>query len=238
MSMISVQAFRDVANPHTATRTAGVAVFDLDGTLTASDTFVSFLAGFLLRTPSRWPRVLTLPGAVALHCTGLRDNTWLKTTFLGQVLGGLRREDLAPWTDRFVERLVARGLRREARRKMDWHRANGDRLVLATASPDLYVVPLAARLGFDAVLCTRVAWDAEGRLLGGLIGRNCYGAEKLAQVEAWLGQNKGTGPVSVYTDHHSDLALLRRAERPVAVCPTHKLRAAARAHAIAVEDWR
>ncbi|MDJ0896186.1 MAG: HAD-IB family hydrolase [Alphaproteobacteria bacterium] len=238
MSITSVQASRGAANPQPEAGPAGVAVFDLDRTLTVSDTFVAFLLGFLLRAPSRWPRALTLPGAVALYCAGLRDNTWLKTTFLRAILGGLQRDALVPWIDRFVERLLARGLRRDALRKMDWHRAKGDRLVLATASPDLYVIPLAARLGFDAVVSTRVAWDAEERVLGGLIGRNCYGAEKLARVEAWLGRHKMVGPVSVYTDHHSDLALLQRAEHPVAVCPTRKLRAAARAQSFAVEDWR
>ncbi len=215
----------------------GIAIFDLDGTLTRRDTFLAYLTGFLRRTPVRWPRTLPLPGAVSLYYGGQRDNTWLKIVFLRAILGGLAREDLASWTERFLDRLVARGLRSEARHTMDRHRAVGDRLVLATASLDLYVEPFGARLGFDAVLCTRVAWDPQGRLTGALSGPNCYGAAKLARVESWTATSGLTGPLSVYADHHSDLELLQRAERPVAVCPTPRLRAAARRLSIPVQEW-
>jgi len=215
----------------------GVAIFDLDGTLTRHDTYLAFLIGFLKRSPARWRRILPLPGAVLLYHARLRDNTWLKVMFLKAILGGLAREDLSPWIELFLDRLIVEGLRSEAQHTIDRHRSAGDHLVLATASLDLYVEPLAARLGFNSVLCTHVAWNPQGRLTGTLAGPNCYGPAKLEKVESWIASNKAIGPLSVYTDHHSDLELLLSAKRPVAVCPTSRLRAAARQFSIPVQDW-
>ena len=97
--------------------------------------------------------------------------------------------------------------------------------------------PLARRLGFDAVVCTRAALDASGRLTGELDGGNCYGANKLARVRDYLGAEP-TGQLTVfYTDHHTDLLLLRFVHQPVAVNPTRELRRLALEAGIPVEDW-
>lgn len=227
-------------DPHTIPNPdlPGVAVFDLDGTLVGIDTYVAYLLGFLKLHPTRWGRTLPLPGAVAMHLARWRDNTWLKVTFLKSILGGLSRCTLAEWSEMFAERLLTREIRGDGLRAIEQRRAAGDRLLLATASLDLYVAPLAERLGFDDVICTRVMWDEAERISGGLDGGNCYGAEKLTRVLHWLAATGIDGPMWVFTDHHSDLPLLRRADWPVAVCPTPPLQAVAIKSSIPIEDWR
>jgi haloacid dehalogenase-like hydrolase len=66
---------------------------------------------------------------------------------------------------------------------MERHRAAGHGLVLVTASLDFYANPFGRWLGFDAVLCTRAAYDAEDRVTRALVGDNCYGLAKLRLVQ-------------------------------------------------------
>src|SRR5207248_343206 len=97
------------------------------------------------------------------------------------------------------------------------------RLVLATASLDLYVRRLARELGFDETICTHAAWTAEGRVAGTLNGGNLKGEAKLAAVRRVIPAGSGAPFVIAYSDHHADLPLLRWADRAVAVCPTARL---------------
>jgi phosphatidylglycerophosphatase C len=79
-----------------------IALFDLDGTIARRDTYLAYLLGFLARHPERWPRAAPLPIAVLCHLAGWRSNTWLKTTFLRAVLGGIPRGRLESWTESFL----------------------------------------------------------------------------------------------------------------------------------------
>jgi HAD superfamily hydrolase (TIGR01490 family) len=133
-------------------------------------------------------------------------------------------------------------LRPGALQRIDAHRQAGHRLVLATAGLDIYVEPLARRLGFARALCTRVAWTETGRLSGDLDGGNLRGEQKLTAVRLALavdGEERPTAApfVIAYSDHHSDLPLLRWAGRGVAVNPTTRLASAAAAAGLAIENW-
>jgi phosphatidylglycerophosphatase C len=220
----------------TAPPAGTIVLFDLDGTITRRDTYLVYLLGYLRRHPWRLLRALGLPFAVGLYALRLRNNTWLKTTFLGAVLGGLPRDSLTGWTEAFVGRVLERDLRPGAARRIEALQGAGVRLVLVTASFDFYAEPLARRLGFERVFCTRAEVDPEGRLTGSLAGSNCYGEQKRAVVRAWI-EREAASLVWFYSDHHSDLSLLRAVDRPVAVNPTPKLRRAALELGIPIEDW-
>jgi phosphatidylglycerophosphatase C len=226
-----------VGPPARAIGAGAVALFDLDGTITLRDAYLAYLLGFLLRHPERLLRAAPLPFAVLRHFAGQRDNTWLKTTFLRAILSRVPRHVLESWTESFLDRVLANGLRPGARKAIERHRAAGHRLVMVTASLDFYAEPLSRRLGFDAVLCTRAAYDAEGRVTGALDGDNCYGECKLRQVERYLAEEAAGLPVICYSDHHADLPLLRFATEPVAVNPSRRLKGAALRQGITIEDW-
>jgi phosphatidylglycerophosphatase C len=88
------------------------------------------------------------------------------------------------------------------------HLTAGHRVILLSASPDLYVEAVGRALGIPEVLCTRVrrapdGWD------GALDGPNCKGDEKLARLRAHLGANTWPGESFAYGDSKSDLPVLR-----------------------------
>jgi phosphatidylglycerophosphatase C len=214
-----------------------IAIFDLDGTITRRDTYAAYLLGYLRRHPPVWWRLPSF-ALVAARLLGRGDDgSGMKAAALSAVFGGVDRARIDAWNDRFVPWCRRRLLRAGAEARIAAHRAAGHRLLLATASLDLYVHRLARELGFDEVLCTRVAWTAEGRIAGDLDGGNLKGDAKLAAVRGVVATAHGTPFVIAYSDHHADLPLLRWADRGVAVCPTARLAAAAAAEGLAVENW-
>ena len=214
-----------------------VVVFDLDGTLVDGDTYLAFLAGYLRRRPGRLLRVLPLPFAVALHFSGARDNSWLKSAFLAAVMGGSTRAEVDAWCASFVDRLVAHAIRPRALARLREHQAQGDHVILASASLDLYVETLARRLGFDDVICTRAAWSPDGRLTGALADGNCYGGRKAERIASRLAASGRAAVDIAYSDHESDRPLLERARAAIAVNPTRALARWARGRAVPIEDW-
>lgn len=213
-----------------------VAIFDLDLTITNCDTFVSFLLYVLSTSPVRCLRALWLPTALAMYYSGLRNNTWLKQKFLGTIAGGATQSEVEQWAGHFIKQLYASGIRPKALQAIEKHRSMGHSILLATASFDFYVTPLAASLGFDSVISTKAAWK-NGKLCGTILGQNCYGQHKYERVVDFLGQDRASYQTIAYSDHHTDIDLLLWANEAYAVNPSQKLKNLALEHNIPVLDW-
>ena len=213
-----------------------VVIFDLDGTLTCRDSYLAYLAGFLIRHPQRLLRILPLPWTVLKYALRRVNNTELKQRFLHAVLGGASRRDVESWTRIFVDRLLAEGLRRDALQTLESHRQNGDLLVLLTASLDLYVDEVGRRLGFNHVLCTKAEWLNE-HLSGKLAGPNHHGDEKVQYLRR-LKDTHVVSMIAAYADHRSDLPFLQLAEQATLVNGSFKTRRLAKQLGIPCAIWR
>jgi phosphatidylglycerophosphatase C len=213
------------------------AVFDLDGTISRRDTYLDFLLRMLWRTPKRWLLVHSLALAVCRHKAGFKDNTWLKEEFLRVILGGMAQVVLEKYGRRFADAVMRTGLRPEVQQRIEFHKRKGDLTIMSTASPDLYVRPLAEHLGMDVVHCSRTEWNGAECLTGRLSGGNCYGREKVRRLAALFGTNRRLWNVVIYTDHHSDLPLLLWADEAVVVNPTKRLRRFIRELHLSAEIW-
>ena len=213
-----------------------VAVFDLDHTITRIDTYPAFLLSALRKRPSRWLPALTVPVAVLLQRVGFFDNTWLKKFAFRMVLSGLHRKTVDELTQAFVDTIVKKNLRPSALRVIEHHKTSGHEVVLATASLDIYVTPLAARIGFESVVCTKVDWKHD-RLSSQDSLTNCYGPQKLDCVQELIGK-QNNAIVVAYSDSEADLPLLKQAQVPVAVNPTRKLLKLATEYGYTVQNWQ
>lgn len=214
-----------------------VAVFDLDGTLTTHDTLRLMLRRGLARLPARPLAVIGLPGDWAAARRDVAARGAFKARMLDIMFGGRSRAWLEALADEVARALLAHGIKPGARAAIARHRTEGDRLLLATASPDLWARPIGEHLGFDAVLGTRLAWDGD-RFAGRLDGPNLLHAEKSRAVQRWMAEHGGgQAPLAAYTDHHHDLPMLLLAVNPVAVDPTPLLAAEARRRGIPIQHW-
>lgn len=193
-----------------APMTPALAVFDLDGTITRHDTLMPLLGTFLLAHPWRsWRLGLVLP-ALARYAAGRGDRGLLKGAMIRAVLGGLPRASVATLVARFVPRVLAGALFAEALERIAWHRGQGHRLLLMSASPDFYVPDIGAVLGFNDCICTSVRWRLDGCLDGRLSSANRRGPEKTRCLRDFLGKYPASA-VYAYGNSSADLDHMRLA---------------------------
>ncbi len=212
-----------------------IAVFDLDGTITRRDTFLPYLRGWLRRHPRgawQWTVLTTF----WRYAFGDRDRGRLKSQLIHRLMSGATQAEVAAWSRDFVDGLDDEMLCPGALEAIARHRRAGDRLVLLSASVDLYVPQVGARFGFDETICTGIAWR-DGRLDGALTTPNRRAAEKLRCVESLRTRFPGT-TIAAYGNSGSDLAHLRVVERPMLVNGCLGARRAAGRFGIPVADWR
>jgi phosphatidylglycerophosphatase C len=195
----------------------GVAAFDFDGTLIPRDSFVPFL----LRVTGRRSFGQTLVGSSAsmLRAYGVKRNRDAsKAALVARLLRGYPAERLTVLGQTFGAELAGR-LRPAMAERIDWHREQGHRLVLVSASLDVYLEPLGQRLGFDGVLATSLEVGEDGLLTGRLQGANVRGVEKVARLRSWMAAHLGDAPVELwaYGDSAGDRQLLAMADHPLLV---------------------
>ncbi len=199
-----------------------VAAFDFDGTLSTRDNVVPFLhrvAG--LRT------TLGAVGASALYVVTraraqpIRDG--LKTDVVRRVFAGRDAGLVGDIADEFAADIVRRHLRADAVARAQWHREQGHRVVIVSASFGVYLRPVARQLGLDAVLATELEVGSDGRLTGRLTGANVRGAEKARRLDQWIEDWRTETPdarpvfVWAYGNDGGDRELLTRADRAVRI---------------------
>jgi len=153
-------------------------------------------------------------------------------------LRGQSEQTLRARTRHFYETEVRLLYRTGARPALDRHRAQGDAIVLLTAS-SLYLSELVAEeLGLDDVLCNRFEVDDSGAHTGRSVGTLCFGAGKLGYAEAYA-RDRGVSLADCwfYTDSFSDLPVLERVGHPVVVNPDQRLRREAERRGWPIEWW-
>jgi HAD superfamily hydrolase (TIGR01490 family) len=191
-----------------------VAAFDFDGTLIQGDSFLLFL--LRLCGPYRLSRAFTA-STLALLLTGRfrLDRDASKADLVARLLTGYPAARLEAESEGFSRELVRR-IRPALGARMDWHRAQGHRLLLVSASLETYLEPVGHSLGFDAVLATCLEVGPDKRLTGRLEGRNCRGQEKEIRLRAWLEANLSGAPTELwaYGDGSGDRELLAMADHP------------------------
>jgi phosphatidylglycerophosphatase C len=192
-----------------------LAVFDLDGTITRRDTLLPYVMGFPMSTPRKLWGVLVFLGTLFLFLIGRRDHGQVKSAFIRSTLGGQPRARIDAWTARFVPPLLQRGVFADALTKIAQHKQQGAKLVLMSASTDLYVPAIATALGFDEVICTGMRWNGD-RLDGHLSTPNRRGPEKTRCFEALRTRHPGL-TTAAYGNAGSDLDHMRLADYPLLV---------------------
>jgi HAD superfamily phosphoserine phosphatase-like hydrolase len=212
-----------------------LAVFDLDGTITRRDTLLPYVLGYPTSTLRKIRGLLVFLGPLLSFVLGRVDHGELKSAFIRAILAGESRPKLDAWTARFVPALLARGVLADALARITKHKQEGARLVLMSASTDLYVPAIGAALGFDDVICTGVLWDGD-RLDGHLTTANRRGAEKTRCFEALRQMHPGL-TTAAYGNAGSDLDHLRLADQPLLVNASSSARHEAERLGVPCATW-
>lgn len=192
-----------------------VAAFDFDGTLAPGDSLIPFLTWVCGRRSVAAALAVHGPGiAWAVAGRGSRDAA--KARFVSRLLQGRSAAAVQSTGQAFAQHLLKR-VRPDMAERIAWHRGQGHGLVLVSASLTVYLEPLAAALGFDDVLATRLEVDGAGVLTGRLLGANVRGPEKAARLTAWLGDDAHDVELWAYGDSSGDHDLFALAAAPFLV---------------------
>jgi phosphatidylglycerophosphatase C len=203
-----------VAEDRALSSDSPLAVFDFDGTLTRRDTLVPFLIAACGRRRV-WTAMFRHGFVVARAIVGLGGEGAAKQALFSRLLQGRTvsslEQDVIPG---FATRLLEVGMRPEMLERVKWHRSEGHRLIVVSASPELYVRPIASELGFATVIATRLDVDGAGCITGRLVGANVKGPEKVRRLH----EEVGDVPVGwAYGNSRGDRELLALARQSTMV---------------------
>ncbi len=218
-----------------------LAIYDMDRTVTRHATYTPFLLHCALRR-APW-RLLLLPFVILsmlAYALKLIDRGRLKEINHHLLLGHRRHPDeLMPLVDSFARETIASNIRPGAKAAITRDKAEGRRVVMATASYRLYADAIGRLLGFDDVIGTGSIIGLDERVHAKIDGENCYGPAKLRMVADWVDKSGlMPGHVRFYSDHASDAPVFEWADEPVAVNPHARLARLAAERGWKVEDWR
>jgi HAD superfamily hydrolase (TIGR01490 family) len=217
-----------------------LAIYDMDRTVTRRATYTPFLLHCALKR-APW-RLLFLPVvafSMLLYVFRIIDRGRLKEVNHALLLGrSIHPDDLMPLVNGFANRTVAHNVRPGALKAIARDKAEGRRVVMATASYRLYAAAIAERLGFDDTIGTNSVIGLDENVRAKIDGENCYGAAKMRMIARWLEHEGLTrAHVRFYSDHASDVPVFDWADEPVAVNPHDRLLTLARRRGWRIDDW-
>ena len=192
-----------------------IAAFDFDGTLLNGDCML--ILHRLVRSPiGQLVDGLQLLPALLLWKSGLRSTTWFKQVFLRLLLTPAMQTRSLEQRHQLLQHTLAnalwRRLRPEALARLDWHRQQGHRLVIVSASPRCLLQPIAERLEAE-LIATETTDPTSGKPIR-LTSANCKGPEKIERLAQWLQEPLSNVELHAYGDSRGDRELLQSATYP------------------------
>lgn len=200
----------------------GITFFDMDKTLLSKSSgtlYVSYLWQRRMISPIEFAsvmfvaaqyrlNVLDFPKAMARLSKSIRDGDAAETKRL---------------CDIWVEEDVLRYIAPKALDRLRKHEAEGEYVLLLSASTQFAVEPVARYLNIP-YRCTEVE-IVNGKFTGDIVGESCYGDGKRYWGERIAAErNVPLSECTFYTDSFSDRALLDVVGHPIVVNPDRQLR--------------
>lgn len=191
-------------------------LFDLDQTIIPWDTQLVFRSYVLRQEPLR--RALTLIFLAFLPLTKVLGAGGMKRIF-HSYLFGMSRTQLQRHVSGFLDDWLPQITYPEILAEIEEHRKSGRVLILSSASPELWVLPLGERLGFHHSFGTRLELASSFPLFPEIEGENHKGEEKVRR----LAESKITSALAGYSDSKADLPLLALCKEKTLVNPLSKI---------------
>lgn len=195
-----------------------LALFDLDNTLLADD------------SDHLWGQWLIAQGLVdAEHHARANERFYREyqagtldihayAAFVLQSLVEHPLDQMLELRRRFVDERIAAIIAPGATALLEKHRAQGDTLLITTATNRFITEPIAALLGVEHLLATEPE-RVDGRYTGRIAGIPNFQGGKVQRLRAWRAEREAFTHLTAYSDSHNDVPLLEEAHVAVAVDP-------------------
>jgi len=137
------------------------------------------------------------------------------------------RAQLDAWHKRYMEKKVPPMMTEKARALVEKHRANGDLMIVITATNSFVTKPIATAYGVEHLIGTTPE-EIDGEFTGRVMGTPSFKEGKITRLNEWLaerGQTLADFETTIfYSDSHNDLPLMKLVDKPIAVDPDAILR--------------
>ena len=118
----------------------------------------------------------------------------------------------------FMREVIQPAIRPQALALVEQHRAQGDTLVMVTATNEFVTGPIAQAFGMDVLLAAQLVRDGQGNFTGEIDGVPTLREGKVTRVNQWLAAQGLSLPevhATFYSDSMNDLPLLENVDVPV-----------------------
>ena len=217
---------------------SALAVFDLDGTVLATNIVQQYFAVVRATKPRRtWPKEIggllaSVPGYLRAD---KRDRSEL-IRLVNRRYKGYRSADLRALMQGEAGRRIRASILPEALETIERHRAAGHRTVLVSGALDVLVEPLADL--FDEVIATHMDEDASGVMTGYLATPPLVDEARANWLRKYADLHGADLSASYgYGDSHADAAWLSLVGTPAAVAPDLGLYAVAKKKRWQILEW-
>jgi len=150
-----------------------LALFDFDGTVTSSDTWTPFMRFAVGPARMRVGRALLSPVVVGYRLGMVSSSRGRQIAarigFQGEEAAAVRQLGIE-----YATTVLPRTERQSALERIEWHKVQGDDVVVVSASLDVYLGPWCERHGLDYI-CTTLE-QRGARLTGRYLQGDCSGA--------------------------------------------------------------
>ncbi|BAS67356.1 histidinol-phosphatase [Bathymodiolus septemdierum thioautotrophic gill symbiont] len=214
-----------------------LALFDLDKTLLGGD------SDFL------WGEFLSEIGAVDVDNYQRKNKKFFEDYARGELdineylefclapLAGHPIKQLKKWHQQFMLEKIQPIFLEKAKKVVDAHKKNGDRVVVITATNSFVTRPIAEAYGINELLATEAEITA-GAFTGKISGEPCFQIGKVHKLKTWCEENnESLTEAYFYSDSHNDLPLLELVDNPIVVHGDDKLLAIAKQRNWQCMDW-
>ncbi len=186
----------------------GLALFDFDGTITQRDTFLEFIK-FQKGIPHFYFGMFFLSPVLVLYKLKIIRNSLAKEVVLKFFFRGDSLLSFQSACDRFIQLVLPSLLRKGVLDKIAQHLAQGDRVVVVSASPANWIEGWCRQMKIE-LISTELEIKM-GVVTGRLKTLNCYGIEKVNRIKSVI-ELSSYDPIYAYGDTEGDKPMLALAQ--------------------------
>jgi HAD superfamily hydrolase (TIGR01490 family) len=186
-----------------------LAIFDFDGTITAKGTYPDFVR-FAVHGPRKMLGGALLSPLIAGYRTGLVSDRAMRRAITKVAFWLADPDRVFRLGEHYANDVLPRLVRPHAAERIAWHKAQGDRVVIVSASLDVYLSHWCRSVSVD-LICTRLQLSG-GVLTGRYIHGDCCAEEKARRIQsAFILSDYST--IYAYGDSEEDREMLELANR-------------------------
>ena len=182
--------------------------FDFDGTITTDDSLIKFVRFVVGDAKFIWGMTLLFP-MLTVYKLKLLPNYKAKQYMLSYFFKGMSEEKFMQVANEYSLEHINTILRPKAMNKIAWHKEQGHKVVVVSASIECWLKPWCDKNGLG-LISTKIEIK-DGLVTGKFLSKNCYGIEKANRVQEAYDLSE-YGHIYAYGDSRGDKELLELAD--------------------------